>query len=78
MSSWLVPSADGGFAVLDSTSSNVDIKGNNTTLTAATTLEVKAYIYYDGDESVVYTNNKANLVGADMRLTFDVDAIAAP
>ena len=32
---------------------------------------------YDGSESIVYTNNKANLKGATIDLTFGVAAVSA-
>lgn len=39
------------------------------------TLDV--YVYYDGNNAAVYTNNKANLNGCKFNLTFDVSAAAA-
>ena len=75
----LVVTSDGGFAVLSSTNngSSVDISGSNTTLTSTTVLTVTIYIYYDGDETPVNTNNKANLTGATISLAFDVSPVAA-
>lgn len=71
----LVATSDGGFAVLDSTNcTNVDIKGSNHYITDDTVLTVDMYIYYDGNDSHVYTNNAANLTGATISLTFDVNA----
>jgi len=40
-------------------------------------LVIDLYIYYDGNESVVYTNNKANLAGAEIELEFSVEAVTA-
>jgi hypothetical protein len=73
----VVTTSDGGFAVLSSTNNGtpIDIKGSNTTLTDSTVLTVNFYIYYDGDESPVYTNNMANLSGADFQCSFGVDAV---
>ena len=73
----LVCTDDGGFAILDSTSGETDIKGTNTELTDTTVRTVYIYIYYDGSEDPVYTNNAANLKGADISLAFDVDAVPA-
>ena len=74
----LVTTDDGGFATLTSSNySNVDIKGTNTAITDSTVRTVNLYIYYDGSESVVYTNNKANLKGATIDLTFGVEAVSA-
>jgi hypothetical protein len=73
----LVVTSDGGFAVLDSDSVETDIKGSNTELTPTTVLTVDIYIYYDGEEDAVFTNNMANLAAATINLAFDVDAIPA-
>lgn len=73
----LVVTSNGGFAVLSSTNnSNVDIKGSNTNLTDTTVLTVNIYIYYDGNDTNVFTNNTADLTGATIDLTFDVDVVA--
>lgn len=70
----VITTSDGGFAILDSTNNtDVDIKGSNTALTPTTVVEVNMYLYYDGNESVVYTNNMANLKGAEITFTFSVD-----
>jgi hypothetical protein len=71
----LVTTSDGGFANLSSANngSAVDISGDNTTLTDSSVLTVNFYIYYDGDETPVYTNNMANLKGADFEFEFNVD-----
>lgn len=75
----VVTTSDGGFAVLSSAnnSTKVDIKGGNTALTDSTVLTVKIYIYYDGNDTNVYTNNAANLAGATIDLAFDVEAVPA-
>ena len=41
---------------------------NDTTLT-----NVKVYVYYDGNDTAVFTNNSANLEGASISLSFGVD-----
>ena len=72
---FLVVTSDGGYAAI-STADNgnaVDIKGSNTNLTDSTVLDVTLYIYYDGDESMVYTTNRSALTGATIDLQFDVD-----
>lgn len=73
----IVTTSDGGFAVLSSSNngSAVDIKGSNTNLTSSTVLTVKIYIYYDGNNTNVYTNNAAELTGATIDLAFDVEAV---
>lgn len=73
----VVTTSDGGFAVLTSAQNGteVDIKGTNTNLTDNAVLTVNLYIYYDGDEAPVYTNNMGNLKGANMGLTFAVEPV---
>ena len=73
----VVTTSDGGFAVVNSSSKKTDIKGNNTALSDKDVLTVNMYLYYDGNESVVYTNNAANLTGAEITVSFGVDAIKA-
>lgn len=70
----LIVTSDGGFANLSSANngSAVDIKGSNTDLDDDDVLTVTMYLYYDGDETAVYTNNMANLKGATISLNFDV------
>ncbi len=73
----VVTTSDGGFAVLDNTQTTaVDIKGDNTDLTDTTVLTVDIYIYYDGNEDVVYTNNAANLTGATIDLEFGASVVS--
>lgn len=68
----VITTSDNGFAIVDSTRNNipVDIKGSNTVLTDTTTVTVNMYIYYDGNNDSVYTNNAANLTGASIVLKF--------
>ncbi|MBR6069386.1 MAG: hypothetical protein IKP78_02190 [Ruminococcus sp.] len=75
----LVTTSDGGFAALDSTNNGtaVDIKGSNTPLTDSTVITVKTYIYYDGDAAPVFTNNAANLAGAEITFDFDMTPVPA-
>ncbi len=73
----LLVTSDGACKVLTKDSGEVDIKGHNTTLTGGTVLTVDLYIYVDGDDSQVYTNNKANLKGATIALDFSVDVATA-
>ena len=74
----LITTSDGGFAVLKNTNNatKVDIKGSNTALTDGTVLTVNIYIYYDGNDTTVFTNNKEKLKGADLELQFDVTAVS--
>ena len=39
-------------------------------------VKVDAYVYYDGNDMNVYTNNVANLAGAKIDLSFSVTAVA--
>ena len=80
----LVTTDDGGFANLYTAGNDgtahaanltADIKGTNTNITNSTVRQVDVYLYYDGDEAPVYTNNAANLTGADVDLTFNVDPV---
>lgn len=73
----LITTSDGGFAVLKDGNTNIDISGSNTNLTDGDVLTVNIYIYYDGNESVVYTNNTANLTGVQISLAFNVEAVTA-
>ena len=69
----IITTEDGRFAVLDSESGETNIYGD-TPITSDDTLEVKIYIYYDGTDTNVKTNNVANLKGADISLSFGVEA----
>ena len=54
----------------DHTSSSTPLA---TTLTDDEVVQIDIYIYYDGNHSSVYTNNVANLDGANISITFAVD-----
>lgn len=75
----LVTTSDGACVNLSSANNGtaVDIKGGNTTLTDSSVLTVNFYIYYDGDETPVYTNNIANLTGAEFEFEFNVDVVTS-
>lgn len=73
----LITTSDGGFAILSKDSVDVDIKGNNTNLTDSTVLTVNIYIYIDGNDATVNTNNAANLAMATISLLFSVEAVKA-
>lgn len=73
--------------VLVSTASAIDEedKGSNFTLgntqlaatvTDSAVIPVDIWIYYNGNDDSVYTNNKASLKGASVALTFEVDYAA--
>lgn len=72
----LVTTSDGGYAALSyaNNGTEVDISGSNTNITDSDVVDVTFYIYYDGDEAPVYTNNMANLTGAEFEFEFNVDA----
>ena len=46
-----------------------------TSVTNAAVVQVDIFIYYDGNDESVYTNNIANLEGATIDLTFSVEAV---
>ncbi len=73
----LVATDDSGFAILTPNSATADIKGSNTNITDTTVRTVYVYIYIDGSDSTIYTNNAANLDGANIGLAFNVDAVPA-
>ncbi len=73
----LITTSDGGFAILNKDSVAVDIKGSNTNLTDSTVLTVNIYIYIDGNDATVNTNNAVNLAMATISLLFSVDAVPA-
>ena len=71
---YLITTSDGGYAAI-STANNgtpVNISGSNTTLSDSTVLTVTLYIYYDGDDDAVYTNNAAYMLGGTIALSFTV------
>ena len=49
---------------------------SNQTITDSTVVSIGIYIYYDGEDANVYTNNAAELTGATIDLAFTVDAIS--
>lgn len=75
----IVATSDGGFANLTSTNNGTkaEIKGSNTALTALTVLTVEIYIYIDGNNTNIFTNNIADLTGVTIELAFDVEAVTA-
>ena len=71
----VITTDDGGFAVLTTSNySAVDISGSNTDISDVTIRQVDIYIYVDGNDDAIYTNNAANLTGATISLAFDVDS----
>lgn len=74
----LVTTDGDAFTVLskEQNGTKVDIKGSKA-ITDETVLTVKIYIYYDGNDTNVYTNNAAKLTGATIDLAFDVEAVKA-
>lgn len=50
---------------------------SNQTITDSTVITVNIYIYYDGEDANVYTNNAAALTGATIDLAFNVDVVTA-
>lgn len=73
----LITTSDGGFAILDKDSVEVGIEGSNTNLTDSTVLTVNIYIYIDGNDAAVNTNNSVNLAMATISLLFSVEAVKA-
>ena len=74
----LITTDDGNVAaIINSASPNADIKGNNVSITSSIVRTVNIYLFYDGNDTNVYTNNAADLTGANISLTFSVDAVPA-
>lgn len=75
----IVATSDGGFENLTNTNNGtkVEIKGSNTALTELTVLTVEIYIYIDGNNTNIFTNNKADLTGVTIDLAFNVKAVTA-
>lgn len=73
----LITTSDDGFKILKKASGAVGIEGSNTDLTDSTVLTVKIYIYIDGNDSTVFTNNAVKLDMATISLLFSVDAVTA-
>lgn len=71
----LVATGD-NMVILDENSAATSLHATtDTTLTDTSVVTVDVYIYYDGEESAVYTNNIADLAGADISLQFDVELV---
>lgn len=78
----LVVDDDGGFVNLytagnDGSAHDANLTGalGTSNITNTSVRHVTVYIYYDGDEAPVYTNNAANLKGADITLTFNASPV---
>lgn len=73
---WAVYKASADGAVLTKYKDNVDATGNNTggvlaaTIGAASSVDVDVYVFYDGSETNVYTNNLSNLTAIGATITF--------
>lgn len=73
---WAVYKASNDGAVLTKYKDNVDATGNNTggvlaaTIAAASSVDVDVYVFYDGSETNVYTNNLPNLTAIGATITF--------
>lgn len=67
-----------GMAILDSANKTSTAIGSETALiTSTTVVAVDIYIYYDGNDSTVFTNGSVNLTGATISLDFKVEAVPA-
>ena len=73
---WAVYKASDDGAVLTKYKDNVDATGNNTdgvlaaTIAAASSVGVDVYVFYDGSETNVYTDNLSNLTAIGATITF--------
>ena len=73
---WAVYKASTDGAVLTKYKDNVDATGNNTsgvlaaTIAAANSVGVDVYVFYDGSETNVYTNNLTKLTAIGATITF--------
>ena len=73
---WAVYKASNDGAVLTKYTDNVDATGNNTggvlaaTIGAASSVDVDVYVFYDGSETNVYTDNLSNLTAIGATITF--------
>ena len=73
---WAVYKASDNGAVLTKYKDNVDATGNNTggvlatTIVAANSVDVDVYVFYDGSETNVYTDNLRNLTAIGATITF--------
>lgn len=68
----MVATNDGAFDILDYADNDVetDIKGSNNSITSSIVRIVDLYLYVDGENAAVYTNNALNLADADVSLSF--------
>lgn len=74
----LITTSNGGFAILKNGDSNINIHGSTSNnITDATVFTVNIYIYIDGNDSMIYTNNAASLTGVTIELAFGVKAVTA-
>lgn len=74
----LITTSNGGFAILKNGDSNVNIHGDTSkNITDASVFTVNIYIYIDGNDATVYTNNAVNLAMATISLLFSVEAVPA-
>lgn len=69
---WVLCDKDG--VVSDSDGANNGTLGD--TITAGADTEVNLYVYYDGNEDEIYTNNLANLKDASAKITVEFTATA--
>lgn len=73
---WAVYKASDNGAVLTKYKDNIDATGNNTggvlaaTIAAAGSVDVDVYVFYDGSETNVNTNNLSNLTAIGATITF--------
>ena len=73
---WAVYKASDNGAVLTKYKDNVDATGYNTdgvlagTIAAATSVDVDVYVFYDGSETNVYTDNLSKLTAIGATITF--------
>lgn len=72
----VVGAVGGGMVELDSaTPSSTTVLKSSITKDDATPVQVEIYIYYNGADEAVYTDNLANLDGATIDLTFTVESV---
>ena len=63
--------------ILDKDSGETSLHTTDFDITADSVIAVDIYIYYDGEEASVYTNNVADLAAAEISLEFDVEVGSA-
>ena len=71
-SGWVLCNKSG--IVKDSNGGTTGVLGDN--ITAGNDTEVKLYVFYDGNETEIYTNNLANLKDASAKITVEFTATA--